>query len=138
MKKQQVIRDFSNEDKTSDNAKGRLAEDRIIKYNFWQPSTKTMHCWEDFIEYGIFEMFENNDSVPLQFTGIKDGIGKDVYQGNLLLSEMYGIGVVKWDNDNSCFSVFVPSNPKDDQYFFVKSYGKIIGNIYENPDLLVP
>lgn len=54
-----------------------------IKYNFWQPSTQTMQKWEDYQQYGIFEMFNNEDSIPLLFSGFSDKKGIEIFQGDI-------------------------------------------------------
>lgn len=69
-----------------------------------------------------------------QYTGVDDTDGNPVYEHDILESEMYGIGVVMWDENKTEFHVYVNSNPEDDQYFFVKSFGKVIGNYFDKKD----
>jgi len=73
-----------------------------------------------------------------QFTGLKDCKDIDIYEGDIVNSEFNGKGFVKWNNDNSTFEIYVEDNADDDQYFFVKGYGEIIGNIHQNPKLIKP
>lgn len=54
-----------------------------FKFRFWQPSTQTMQKWEDYQQYGIFEMFNNIDSIPLLFTGFNDKKGIEICQGDI-------------------------------------------------------
>ena len=67
---------------------------------------------------------------------MKDCKGIDIYEGDILNSEFNGKGFVKWNNDNSTFEIYVEDNADDNQYFFVKEYGEIIGNIHQNPKLI--
>ena len=54
-----------------------------FKFRFWQPSTQTMQKWEDYEQYGIFEMFNNIDCTPLLFTGFTDKKGIEICQGDI-------------------------------------------------------
>jgi len=54
-----------------------------IKFNFYQPSTKSMLKWDDYKEYGIFEMFNNIDSIPLLLSGFNDKKGVEICQGDI-------------------------------------------------------
>lgn len=77
-----------------------------------------------------------------QFTGLKDKHGKEIYEGDIIAvrnlhdgHEMYwnqpnGPAIpfeIKWHEDYLCWDM-----PHDTENF------EIIGNIYENPELLTP
>jgi len=64
--------------------------------------------------------------VTMQYTGLKDKNGKEIYEGDILRHEKYNsTGVMEWDIKNGCWTKFYPI------IFF-----EVIGNIYENPELL--
>ena len=86
-----------------------------------------------------------------QFTGLQDKNGKDIYEGDvlqyadittdkwLILGEKT-IGVVKWkQGDCSLSPQDIEQNHKNGNYYaywgFIEQI-EIIGNIYENPELL--
>lgn len=77
----------------------------------------------------------------MQFIGLLDVDGNPIYEGDILENTNY-IGSVVWDKFNAMF--ILQSFTDGDGYVFkgVKTYsplnGKIIGNIYENPELLNP
>lgn len=86
-----------------------------------------------------------DEYVVQQYTGLRDKNGKDTYEGDII---QYNVGssyddmsfVVKWSNDSlswifQSISGEVLSNcwtPNGNRFNFIE----IIGNIYENPELL--
>ena len=77
-------------------------------------------------------------SYVMQFTGLLDKQGKEIYEGDLIKdSDSDFIGEVIFDESTLCFTTkfqdndlwgFVPRNGKD-------NHCEIIGNIYEHPEL---
>jgi uncharacterized phage protein (TIGR01671 family) len=69
----------------------------------------------------------------MQFTGLKDKNGKEIYEGDVIRMKSTGartIHEVKF-RDGSFEVSLIPI-----QHAFVRTDPEIIGNIYENPDLL--
>lgn len=70
-----------------------------------------------------------------QFTGLKDKNGKEIYEGDILKSSPYSIGAVLFRN-----GVFLSEENRDGEPFYYPAFhfsiSEIIGNIYENPELL--
>lgn len=85
----------------------------------------------------------NNDDYRLygvvarcQLTGLKDKNGKEIYEGDIRCGKYYfeteeqtRFQVIKWDEKNACFYWDGPEIPR-----FIDV--EVIGNIYENPELL--
>ena len=73
-----------------------------------------------------------------QFTGLLDKNGKEIYEGDILGSEKYSTLIVGFYRSMFC-TYFInaeicDSDPIND---LSTSHYKIIGNIYENPELLI-
>jgi uncharacterized phage protein (TIGR01671 family) len=77
---------------------------------------------------------EKND-VLMQYTGLKDKNGKEIYENDILKAH----GIVKWNDKEYRWSAIDLSwNDKREWHDldYLTSPFEIIGNIYENPELL--
>lgn len=89
-------------------------------------------------EYDTFDLSKCN---LMQFTGLKDKNGKEIYEGDILGGYPHGTICVEWDNNYACFSCYDIEDNKDCGLFSneldnCKDAWIITGNIYENPELL--
>ncbi len=94
---------------------------------------------ESFTEY--FKEGFSDTSPLMQYTGLKDGNGKDIYEGDHMGGYPHGDIIVTWDSDHACFGC-VSSDWREDYGLLSNTLmdcdGKleVIGNIYENPELI--
>ena len=120
--------------------------EREIKFRAWDSQNNTIFSNEQILEIGITfsEMVKDITKFPLmQYTGLKDKNGVDIYEGDKLWCEW-----VDGNNNSKDCVAYVKYNapsmvimretldgvmPYDFNYF---STHEVIGNIYENPELL--
>ncbi len=71
-----------------------------------------------------------------EYTGLEDKDSKEIYEGDIILSDNpYTDKVLVNDRNNFVYDA-IYSESHSDLYGFSKYMIKIIGNIYENPELL--
>ncbi len=117
-----------------------MSENRIIKFRIWDKKKK--YFW--FPKYNgetIFkEVFNDDDSIPLQFIGLKDKNNKEIYEGDIinLTGPDYNFNYVIIFQDGA-FRI-AESLSYDIGWRLIPAgcckFGKVIGNIFENPELL--
>ena len=123
---------------------------REIKFRAWHKEEKIMGevLGIDILHKEIFFSNEDADCYGhtdfkdielMQYTGLKDKNEKEIYEGDIVkLRNNHGIGVVKYYDEWGAFVIeYVKSKPL---VVLGMSYYKedieVIGNIYENPELL--
>lgn len=117
---------------------------RVIKFRAWGPNCKVMWDWEDV--KGIasnlgWENFTEGERVLMQFTGLQDKNGVEIYEGDLVLVRDTRICEVIFHKHGGCWDLKLVNVLSSESIGSVspssyKYHVEVIGNIYENPDLL--
>lgn len=106
-----------------------------LKFRFWIQDAKKMASWEDAIKNcDRLSLLNMPGWIALQYTGLKDNNGKEICQGDILgyKNKRYAITLIKavvWNKNKCGFNIRCTLNNKD-------VFREILGNIYENPELL--
>lgn len=131
---------------------------REIKFRAWDKKEKRMwwnvqnaydtlgtHCCPDkegercengdLYESSFGDLLNKDFYVVMQFTGLKDKNGKEIYEGDILRWRL-GTHLVEWISigDGADFSGWIM--PGQAGYQEDTSVVEVIGNVHENPDLL--
>ena len=123
---------------------------REIKFRAWDKKRGKMRWGDDNLQialngdkwwqYGYetnrIETEHQDDFILMQYTGLHDKNGKEIYEGDIIIGFCTGNypAIVECDAPDGGYNI----RELDGQYIDIDSNTsvKVIGNIYENPELL--
>ena len=111
---------------------------RPIKFRAWTPRHKIMNP-------DVCLCRCESDWIIMQFTGLLDRHGTEIYEGDVLATSNNGkdgadvwereiIGEVYWNDKFACWNHRIALG--DDDSIYALRYIEILGNIYEHPELV--
>lgn len=86
---------------------------------------------EDDKKYYGKEVFE-----IMQFTGLLDKNGKEIYEGDIVADEEYGNGAIEWSTQYGGYVIRYVDGEFNHLFEDTKDTIEVIGDIYSNPELL--
>lgn len=106
---------------------------RTLKFRIWNTKGKCFYT-SDHVKANFFNFIEKMPDQPImQFTGLLDRHGKDIYEGDILKENLSfgGHKSVEYIGNG-----FWCKNENGDRSMPTEEYREVIGNIYENPELV--
>lgn len=105
---------------------------RDVKFRAWDKEGKRMipSC-SSMLSNGVFKL--------MQYTGLKDINGKEIYEGDIIAHIPEGVLETKMQiiwHDGSFYTAWADGCASHVFNQIFGNHSKVIGNIYENPELL--
>jgi len=117
---------------------------RKIKFRVWHKARKQMTTWEEMLsvwgDHEVVEVIKGSDEwETMQFTGLKDKNEKEIYEGDIVEFIGHKNRVVSWTPDDHHYAGwYAMGGIRPLPIYSGKEPNtiEVIGNIYENPELI--
>lgn len=119
-----------NEAENGNKSKPLLAN-RILRFRVWDKISKQMYRWSQIASISLVD-FELEHYTLMQFTGVKDKKGVDIYEGDKIIYKNFkGYSTIVFENGAfgyygiSCFITLLETNI---------DYIEVIGNVFQDSE----
>ena len=126
---------------------------REIKFRIWDIENKEMLKVQELDFESTFyggriairpdqynDYFDTEDMILMQYTGIDDKNGKEIYEGDIVVDkEDEVMGEITWNEEEASFYfsiLYENGTYEEEKLNDWASVLEVIGNIYDNPELL--
>lgn len=122
---------------------------REIKFRAWNEVEEKMYNWYEFLNTNMKNTFiapESTAIILMQYTRLKDKNEKEIYEGDIVKYDEFwegdchynsGVGQILWDDEETGFYLTAKDTSFIDLFNLTRNLdAEVIGNIYENPELL--
>jgi len=108
------------------------------------PKTFKMHSWDNYFFYdtsavtgwsGEFPHREDPCVTLMQFTGVQDSEGTDIYEGDIIKNSVQTDSIVRWSVRSNGWILLTRDTALIYGGLTPAINGRVIGNIFENPEL---
>lgn len=115
-------------------------ENSRLKFRAWYEGDEEMlYADNHWLAAQMFAQRHDEEFPIMQFTGLHDKNGKGIYEGDIVRCVNGHIGEIEWEAHDCCFNVTDYYRASDDYPTMAFMEGQpfeVVGNIYENPELL--
>ena len=103
---------------------------RELKFRLWNTVRKDMN-YDGGMQMLGNKLIQDEHNILMQFTGLKDKQGKEIYEGDIVIFKNDICKIEFW------MSEFIMRDKLGGGYsLYLEDDIEVIGNIYENPELL--
>lgn len=111
---------------------------RQLRFRIWDEFNKKMcvsASMKEYMEKDAVKIPEGEEKFIMQFTGLLDKNGTDIYEGDILATPTHENMEVIWDTERGAWMLDEVGHPTGQLSHFAQE-SEVVGNIYQHKNLL--